>query len=86
MVLCLLDGRVIGTGAPVYIIAELGQNHQGDPVVAEQLIRAAAAAGADCVKLQRSSLEHKFTAAALERSYFWRQQLWHHIWQTQVPS
>jgi len=54
---------------PVYVVAELGQNHQGDFAVAKQLAREVAAAGADCLKLQRSSLPDKFTRAALERPY-----------------
>jgi sialic acid synthase len=68
-ILRLSNGKVLGDSSPVYIIAELGQNHQGDIAVAEQMARAAAAAGADCIKLQRSSLSDKFTVAALDRPY-----------------
>jgi sialic acid synthase SpsE len=36
----------------VLIIAELGSSHGGDPVKAQELVDAATAAGADCVKVQ----------------------------------
>jgi N-acetylneuraminate synthase len=44
--------RNIGPGAPVYVIAELSANHHQDFDQAMQIIRAAAAAGADAIKLQ----------------------------------
>ena len=53
----------------MFVIAEIGQNHQGDLATAKQMITAAGQAGAHCVKFQKSSLEHKFTAAALARPY-----------------
>lgn len=36
----------------VVVVAEIGNNHEGDPEVAHRLVEAAAAAGADAVKLQ----------------------------------
>lgn len=47
-----INGRPIGPGRPVYIIAELSANHRGDEDVAMELVRAAHEAGADAVKLQ----------------------------------
>lgn len=44
-------GRPIG-GPSVFIIAEAGVNHQGDPAMAHRLIDAAADTGADAVKFQ----------------------------------
>jgi len=44
--------RTIGPDAPVLVIAELGVNHDGEPATALELVDAAAAAGADAVKLQ----------------------------------
>ena len=65
----LVNGRWIGDGHPCFIIAEIGQNHQGDVNVAKQLIKTAKDCGADCVKFQKSHLTTKFTKSVLERTY-----------------
>lgn len=44
--------RIIGKGQRVFIVAEMSGNHNGDIQRAYQIIDAAAAAGADAVKLQ----------------------------------
>ncbi len=44
--------RLIGPGHPVYIVAELSANHLQDRTRARELVRIAAASGADAVKLQ----------------------------------
>ena len=48
----LIDGRRVGPGEPVYIVAELSANHNGDFDRAVEIVRAAARAGADAIKLQ----------------------------------
>ncbi len=45
--------NVIGKGNPVYIIAEIGINHNGDIKIAEEMIRAAKNAGVSAVKFQK---------------------------------
>lgn len=50
--LSMISGRVIGPGHPCFIIAEIGVNHNGDISLAERLVDAAVAAGADAVKFQ----------------------------------
>ena len=49
--------RMIGDGQPVYVIAEIGINHNGDLDVAKQLIDGAAFSGADAVKFQKRTPE-----------------------------
>lgn len=47
-----IGGRTIGAGHPVFIIAEVGVNHNGRLDLAIEMIERAAAAGADAVKFQ----------------------------------
>jgi sialic acid synthase SpsE len=44
--------RKIGDGEPVLVIAEIGINHEGSAETCARMIEAAAAAGADSIKLQ----------------------------------
>lgn len=44
--------RLVGPGHPVYVIAEMSANHNQDFNQAVEIVRAAAAAGADAIKLQ----------------------------------
>ena len=44
--------KCIGAGEPVFIIAEIGINHEGDFDICVRMVEAAAAAGADAIKLQ----------------------------------
>ncbi|XP_017103198.2 sialic acid synthase [Drosophila bipectinata] len=53
----------------VYIIAEIGQNHQGCLDMAKKMILEAKKAGCHCVKFQKSDLKEKFTRSALDREY-----------------
>ncbi len=48
----MIKGRRIGTGFPVYVVAELSANHHHDFEKAVQLVHAAKHAGADAIKLQ----------------------------------
>lgn len=48
----LIGQKVIGSGSQVFVIAEIGINHEGSVSQAEMLIDAAAASGADAVKFQ----------------------------------
>lgn len=47
-----ISGRVIGDGAPVFVIAEACDNHLGDLQRAKEMARLARLAGADAVKFQ----------------------------------
>ena len=50
----------------LYLIAEVGINHNGDIVVAKQLIRAAADAGFDAVKFQKRTIDKVYTQEFLD--------------------
>jgi N-acetylneuraminate synthase len=49
--------RRVGDGHPVFVIAEIGINHNGDINIAKQMIDAAVHAGADAVKFQKRTPE-----------------------------
>ncbi len=51
---CVVIGEhTVGTGQPVYVIGEIGLNHNGSVEIAKQLIDVAADAGAQAVKFQK---------------------------------
>ena len=47
-----IGNKVVGEGAPTFIVAEAGLNHNGDLRLAKRLVRKAAEVGADAVKFQ----------------------------------
>ena len=47
-----VDGRAISENSPAFIIAEIGNNHNGDIELAKKLVDLAFDSGADCVKFQ----------------------------------
>lgn len=53
----------IGDREPCFVIAEIGNNHNGDMEIALKLIDAAHMAGADCVKFQMRDLSRLYTNA-----------------------
>jgi N-acetylneuraminate synthase/N,N'-diacetyllegionaminate synthase len=61
--------RSVGPDEPVWIIAEAGVNHNGDPAVAKQLVLEAKRAGADCVKFQSFSAARVASATAGKAPY-----------------
>jgi N-acetylneuraminate synthase len=52
-----IGGHLIGNGQPVYVIAEIGINHNGNLEIAKKLIDAAATAGCNAVKFQKRTPE-----------------------------
>jgi sialic acid synthase SpsE len=52
-----IGSRHIGEGQPVYVIAEIGINHNGDLEIAKKLMDVAASAGCDAVKFQKRTPE-----------------------------
>ncbi|WP_247801436.1 N-acetylneuraminate synthase family protein [Bradyrhizobium sp. 191] len=60
-----IGNRLLGEGEPCYVIAEIGNNHNGDFDRAIALVDAAVAAGADCAKFQMRKLEEVYRASSL---------------------
>lgn len=52
-----IGNKFIGNGEPVYIVAEIGINHNGSVELAKKLIDSAAMCGCDAVKFQKRTPE-----------------------------
>ena len=65
----LRSGRQIGPGCPAFLVAEIGNNHQGSLGIAREMVRAAAASGACAVKFQKRDMGALFTKAGLDAPY-----------------
>ena len=61
--------QYVGEGEPVFIIAEVGINHNGDLDIAKKLVDAAAQAGANAVKFQKRTTTDILTKEGLEKPY-----------------
>jgi sialic acid synthase len=64
-----IDGIDIYDGGDCYVIAEIGNNHQGDIENAKQLIAAAKECGVDAVKLQKRSNRTLYTREFFDQPY-----------------
>ena len=62
-----IGNKLIGEGEPVFIIAEIGINHNGDSNIAKQLIDMAVSAGCDAVKFQKRTIEVVYTPEELDK-------------------
>ena len=52
-----IGNKFIGEGEPVYVIAEIGINHNGSVDIAKKIIDGAVKAGCDAVKFQKRTPE-----------------------------
>ena len=52
-----IGNQLVGEGEPVFVIAEIGLNHNGDLELAKKMINIAAEAGCDAVKFQKRDPE-----------------------------
>lgn len=64
-----IDGRKIGSNHPVFVIAEIGINHNADKNIAKKLIDKIAESGADSVKFQTFSTEEFMSDLRMEYEY-----------------
>jgi len=65
----LKSGLRIGHGQPCFVVAEIGNNHQGEFAVAKEMVQAAAAVGVQAVKFQKRDVEALFTRAGKDAPY-----------------
>lgn len=65
----VVDGVVINDDSDSYVIAEIGQNHEGDVKKCMALFDAAKQAGAQAVKLQKRNNEKLYTNAMYNETY-----------------
>jgi len=59
-----IGNAIIDDDNPVYVIAEIGNNHNGDIALAYRLVDEAKKAGADCAKFQLRDMESMYRKAA----------------------
>jgi sialic acid synthase SpsE/sugar phosphate isomerase/epimerase len=56
-----IENLIIDEGSPAFIIAEIGNNHNGSLKLAKQLVDEAVQAGADCAKFQMRSMKDLYS-------------------------
>lgn len=64
-----LAGTPVGDGYPTYIVAEIGQNHNGELRLAKKLIDMAVQCGANAVKFQKRDIPSELTIEAYNTIY-----------------
>jgi N,N'-diacetyllegionaminate synthase len=65
-----IGSRRVGRGQPVFVIAEVGINHGGNVDLCAAMIKAAAQAGADAVKLQMIDADESYVQGTTSYSEF----------------
>ena len=62
-----IGNKHVGKGEPVFFIAEIGNNHNGDYYLAKRSIEEAVKSGADAVKLQKRFVNETFAKELVEK-------------------
>lgn len=62
-----IGNKEVGYNQPVFVVAEIGINHNGDIAIAKQLIDMAKLAGCDAVKFQKRTVEVVYTPEELAK-------------------
>ena len=64
-----LNGKSVGENFSPYIIAEIGQNHNGSIDLAKKIIDMSKRCGADAVKFQKRDIDSELTEEAFNKPY-----------------
>ncbi|HEX7144804.1 MAG TPA: N-acetylneuraminate synthase family protein, partial [Gaiellaceae bacterium] len=64
-----IDGVEVHDGGACYVVAEIGNNHQGSLEQAKQLVDAAKECGVDAVKLQKRANRALYTREFFDQPY-----------------
>ena len=59
-----IGNKLISNSSPAFIIAEIGNNHQGDINIAKKLVDECLEAGVDCVKFQMRTMKNLYAQPA----------------------
>ena len=65
----ITEERYVGENHPPFIIAEIGNNHNGEIKNALELIKISKELGVDAVKFQVKNIEKSFSKELLDSSY-----------------
>jgi len=63
-----IGSKLVGHSHPVFVVAEVGINHNGDMRVAKELIDLAVETGCDAVKFQKKNLETHYPRESIKTS------------------
>jgi len=64
-----IAGHEVGDNCPCFIVAEIGQNHNGQIGMAKRLVEMAARCGANAVKFQKRDIRWELTEEACNQPY-----------------
>jgi sialic acid synthase SpsE len=70
-----IDGNIIGYGEPVYIVAEIGSNHNNDFQTAKDLMEAAKEAGVQAIKFQTFKAKNHYSKYTPGFTYLENQEM-----------
>jgi N,N'-diacetyllegionaminate synthase len=71
-----IGNKILGTGHPVYIVAEAGINHNGDMNIAKNMIREAASIGVNAIKFQTIFPDELFSQT-IHSEWYEMAKKWH---------
>lgn len=62
-----INGKIIGPNKPIFIVAEIGINHNGSVDIAKEMIRVAHSKNVDAVKFQKRTIDLVYTREELDK-------------------